>query len=195
MRVLVLGLGNPILSDDRVGLLVARQVASRLRNLQPWQETSTDAARADQSLPLTVQATSDFGIITVTVDEECTGGLRLMERMVGFDYVILIDAIFPSSNPGTVHRLSIFDLPTQRTAGTHDMHVTTALHLGRLAGYQLPDDQHILVVGVEVSDVFTFGEFCGAPVTAACELAIDMVLACLEDLRTFGRFTSSLTDS
>ena len=56
MKTLVIGLGNPLLSDDSVGLHVIRQ----LRPLV--------ADRPD-----------------VEVDEDYRGGLQLMERLVGYD--------------------------------------------------------------------------------------------------------------
>ncbi|MBI5828855.1 MAG: hypothetical protein HZB20_04795 [Chloroflexi bacterium] len=64
MKTLILGLGNPILGDDALGLRVAALVRQRL---PPGS--------------------------AIEVDEEYWGGLRLMERLVGYDKAILIDAI------------------------------------------------------------------------------------------------------
>ena len=64
MKTLVLGLGNPLISDDSVGLRVADALRPRL------------AARPE-----------------IEVGEDVRGGLRLMERMEGFERVIVIDAI------------------------------------------------------------------------------------------------------
>ena len=52
----------------------------------------------------------------VEVSEVSVGGLRLMERVVGYDRVILIDAMHQAYNssgkakPGTIHRMSLDDL-------------------------------------------------------------------------------------
>ena len=64
MKTLVIGLGNPLVTDDSVGL----RVVERLKPLL--------ADRSD-----------------VEVSEDYWGGLRLMERMIGFDRAIVIDAI------------------------------------------------------------------------------------------------------
>ena len=69
-RTLIIGLGNPIVSDDSIGLRVAAGVKPLL------------ADRAD-----------------VEVTEDYWGGLRLMERMIGYDRAIVIDAICTVRRP------------------------------------------------------------------------------------------------
>ena len=78
MKTLVLGLGNPLVTDDSVGLRVVE---------------GTEAVLADRS--------------DVEVSEDYWGGLRLMERMIGFDRVIVVDAIHTGTPPGTIHLLSL----------------------------------------------------------------------------------------
>ena len=63
MKTLVLGLGNPILSDDGVGLRVARAVESQLSQQE------------------------------ITVMETSMGGLSLLDLLTGYDRAIIIDAI------------------------------------------------------------------------------------------------------
>jgi hydrogenase maturation protease len=63
VKTLILGLGNPILTDDGVGVLVAEEVRSRLPEDTP-----------------------------IDITEVSVGGLTLMETMIGYDRVILIDA-------------------------------------------------------------------------------------------------------
>ena len=63
MKTLVLGLGNPILTDDGVGVYAAATVREALPPDSP-----------------------------IDVSEVSVGGLGLMERMLGYDRVILIDA-------------------------------------------------------------------------------------------------------
>jgi hydrogenase maturation protease len=112
----------------------------------------------------------------IELDEDCRGGLALMERLTGYDRAILIDAVLAAAAPGTVQLLGLQDLPTQRTAGTHDAHLATALRLGRLAGYPLPPEDAIEVVAVVVQEVFSFGEECTPAVAAAIPQAADLVL-------------------
>lgn len=86
MASLVVGLGNPMLTDDGVGVLVARAV--------------------EQALATRVHS-------QVEVVEASVGGLRLMEMMVGYDRVILVDALLGGGEvPGTVLRWTLADLDT-----------------------------------------------------------------------------------
>lgn len=145
-RTLVLGLGNPILSDDSVGLRVAQE----LRRILPPQP----------------------GLV---VDEDYWGGLRLMERLAGFDRAIIIDAIQSGAAPGTIHCLRPDELPTQHSASAHDVNLPTALAFGRQMGVHLPPDDQILLVAIEAEDVLTFGEECTTAVAAAIPRAVEMV--------------------
>ena len=147
MRTLVLGLGNPLLRDDAVGLHVARR-------LEPLLD----------------------GAIDIEVDEDYRGGLRLMERMMGFERAIVVDAICSGAPPGTVHRLSPDGIPTQHSASAHDANLKTALELGRQAGARLPADDRILLIGIEASDVLSFDESLTPEVEAAISGAVHMVL-------------------
>jgi hydrogenase maturation protease len=152
MKILVLGLGNPLVTDDSVGLRVAAEVKSRL---------------ADRP--------------EVVVSEDYWGGLRLMERMAGFDRAIVIDAICTGAPPGTIHRLTPGSIPTQRSASAHDVNLPTALALGRTAGLHLPRDEHILLVGIEAEDILSFGEQCTPAVAAAIAQAVEEVVRAVED--------------
>jgi len=146
-RTLILGLGNPILTDDAVGLRVAEELKTLL------------AERPE-----------------ITVDEDCWGGLRLMERLADFDRAIIIDAIQSGEPPGTVRTLSPKDIPTQHSASAHDVNLPTALAFGRKMGLHLPEDHDIVLVAVEALDILTFGEQCTPPVEAAIPQAVRLVL-------------------
>jgi hydrogenase maturation protease len=152
MRTLILGLGNPLITDDRVGLRVVADLRGRL------------AGRPD-----------------VEIEEDYWGGLRLMERMVGYDRAIIVDAIQSGVAPGTVHRLVVGAIPTQRSSSSHDVNLPTALALGRQAGMPLPDDHRIVLVAVEAEDVLTFGDDCTAAVEAAIPRAVEEVLKALDE--------------
>jgi hydrogenase maturation protease len=151
---LLLGLGNPLLRDDSVGL----KVAQLLR-------------------PLLVDQPD------VTVDEDYWGGLRLMERMIGYDHAIIIDAIISGAKPGTVHVLSPEDMPTQRSMSAHDVNLSTALAVGREAGASLPCDDHIMLIGVEAADVQTFDEELSTEVKAALPEVMEITLSALREIR------------
>jgi hydrogenase maturation protease len=158
MKTLVLGLGNPILTDDGVGVRVAEAVG---RLLPPD--------------------------IPVTVSEASVGGLGLMERLLGFERVILIDALYRGDNrPGAIHRLTLADLqsisPTQHSASAHDTSLVTALEMGQRMGLPLPEE--IIIYAIEVANITDFGE----ELTPAVAQAVPVVTAVvLEELsKNFG---------
>lgn len=151
MRTLILGLGNPLLTDDSVGLRVVQELKPLL------------AGRED-----------------IQVDEDYWGGLRLMERLVGFDRAIVIDAIRTGAPPGTIHELSVDSIPTQHSASGHDVNLPTALALGRQTGAHLPASENILLVGIEAEDIITFSEDCTPQVQAAIPRAVETVMAALD---------------
>jgi hydrogenase maturation protease len=143
MKTLVLGLGNPILTDDGVGVRVAEAVREELEHLR---RTSDEARRKLDS---------------VEVREVSVGGLTLMEAMLGYDRVILIDALHRrDGQPGTVHRLTLDDLraisPPQHTASAHDASLITALEAGQRMGLSLP--MEIIIYAIEVENISDFSE-------------------------------------
>jgi hydrogenase maturation protease len=158
-RALVLGLGNPILTDDGVGIHILREVRSRLA----------------QPLP---------GDIGVDLAEASVGGLRLLDALAGYHSVILVDAIQTSGGiPGAIYRLSPETVGASMHAGsTHDLSFQGALAWGRQMGMRLPGDSRIVVVAVEAADVLAFGEQCTPAVAAAIPLAADLVMRLLREL-------------
>ena len=151
-KTLILGLGNPLLGDDSVGLRVARDL--RKRGPGPF-----------------------------CVDEDYCGGLRLMERMIGFERAIIVDACCTGAAPGTVRVLPADALPTRHTTSAHDVDLAAALALGRSAGAALPAPRNIRVVAIEAAQCLTFQEECTPAVAASIGPARDAVLALLADWR------------
>ncbi|HEY54203.1 MAG TPA: hydrogenase maturation protease [Caldilineae bacterium] len=155
MKTLVIGLGNPILTDDGVGVKVAYAVEQAL------------GSGHDDSIDVT---------------EASVGGLRLMEMMVGYDRVILIDALtLGDAPPGSVQQMSLPDLeaisPTQHSASAHDASLVTALDSGRRMGLPLPDD--IIIYAISVENVLDFSD---TPTPAVARAIPRVTKAVLEDL-------------
>jgi len=150
VTILILGLGNPILADDGVGIRVARQLQERL---------------ADRP--------------GVTVDEASLGGLRLLEVIGGYDRLILVDAIQTTDGqPGQVYRLDTSAFcATLHSGCTHDVDFFTALELGRRMGMHIPEQ--IEIIAIEAEDVLTFGEACTPAVEAAISVAAEIVIEIL----------------
>lgn len=162
MKTLVIGLGNPILTDDGVGVKVAYEVEKAIV------AGSQNANSAD-----------DIDVIEVSA-----GGLRLMEQMIGYDRLVLIDAFSAPGvpQPGKIHRLTYEDLrdisPTQHSTSAHDTSFVTALEMGRAIGLKLPTE--ISIYGIEVENLHEFGDEPTPAVAAAIPEAAAAVLAELQ---------------
>ena len=156
MKTIVVGLGNPILTDDGVGVKVAYEVETRLGDNIP----------------------SDL-----TITEASVGGLRLMELLEGYDRAIIIDAIQTQNGnqPGTIFTLDLDNLrsisPTQHSTSAHDTSLVTALGAGKLMGMRLPDE--ITIFAVEVANILDFSELPTPAVADAIPKVTEMVLEIL----------------
>jgi hydrogenase maturation protease len=136
-HTVILGLGNPILADDGVGIAVARAMEPRV---------------------------AGSGVV---VSESSWGGMRLLDLLTGFDRAVLVDAIQWRHGPvGSVYCLTPEEaIPTVRAAGYHDVSLGHALELGARLGIPLP--KSIVVFAVEVEDTTTVREGLSPPVAAA----------------------------
>ncbi len=152
-KTLVIGLGNPLVSDDSVGL----RVAAQLKGLLAGREN-------------------------VEVTEDYWGGLRLMERMIGYDRAVIIDATYTGASPGTIHHLSTDSIATQKSASAHDVNLPTALAFGRTAGAHLPADKDVRLIGIEAEDLINFNDQCTPAVAAAIPRAVQEVVQLLDSM-------------
>ncbi len=152
-KTLVIGLGNPLISDDSVGLRIVDRLKQQLA-----------------------------GRLEVDVTEDYWGGLRLMERMIGYDSAIVIDAICTGATPGTIHHLTVNMMATQKSASAHDVNLPTALAFGRQAGAHLPADENVRLIGVEAEDVINFSDQCTPAVAAAIDPAVAEVARLLDSM-------------
>ena len=146
----VIGVGNPLVSDDGVGPRVARGVAE------------ATAARGE----------------AVDVRELFVGGMALMEALVGYRRAIVVDATVSGQPAGTVRRLAPEDLPESwNSTCAHDTTLTTALALGRELRLPLPEE--IEIWGIEAADLTTFGERLTDAVERAVPVAVARIVASL----------------
>jgi len=151
---LVVGLGNPILGDDGIGWVVANRVRQVLKDRQD-------------------------------VNVECLslGGLSLMEQLVGYHRVLLIDAISSTTSaPGEVYSSSLENLedPSRgHTSSSHDTTLQNALQVGRSLNVDLPEE--IIVVGVTTNQSFDFSENLSPSVAAAVPQAVQLVINLLTE--------------
>ncbi len=154
MKTLVIGLGNPILGDDGVGWTVAELVRAAI----------------------TPKA-------SVEVDCVSLGGLSLMERMIGYQRVILIDSMETGQGPeGRVKVFPLFALPNPmagHSASPHDTSLINALQAARALGANVPE--RVEVVAIEVKKVYDFSEELSPAIALAVPQATQRVLKLLKD--------------
>jgi hydrogenase maturation protease len=142
-KTLIIGLGNPLLGDDGVGW----QVAERLRQ---------------QPLPPGVE-----------VDTLALGGIGLMERLVGYQRAVVVDAQQTGQLPTgsvTSFALDSMENPFAGHMGSpHETNLQTALQLGKSLGALLPEE--VMVVAIESPYVYKFSDQLSPPAAAAVDVA------------------------
>lgn len=146
VKTLVLGWGNPILGDDGVGWHVAEAIEKELHQLE------------------------------IIVKQSSASGFNLLDLMVGYDRVVIIDAIQTRvGKPGQVYRLELtgLDFP-QQASFLHQVNLAVALEVGKKMGLALP--QQVVIFAVEAADVTTFSEKCTPEVEQAIPQVVQMVL-------------------
>jgi len=128
-KTLVIGLGNPILSDDGAGIYVAREIKERCK-----------------------------GLSNIAIIETSQGGIGLLDLMAGYERVIIVDSIKTANDtPGKFYRLRVEDLgDTTYPCGPHFLDVRTAVELGTKFGYLMPGT--IDLYAIEITDNTTFSE-------------------------------------
>ena len=152
-RVLLLGLGNDLLRDDAVGLNVAHEIRRCLADVEG----------------IVVQATAEMG-------------LSLLDYLVGFDDLVVVDAVQTGqAPPGFLHELDGADLKTLPAVSPHFFGLGEVLALGRRLG--LPVPRRMQVFAVEVQDPFTVGTSLTPPVQQALPGVVARILAATRQLR------------
>ncbi len=148
-QLLYLGLGNPVLCDDRVG----HEVASALHR---------------RATP----GSAELELASV-------GGLELLHLLEGFRRVVIVDAFEPGFlPPGEVAELDLEELTARPSAlSPHTASLKHCLELGRLCGLPMPEEVRVFVVGVV--ETRRFGERCTPEVEAAIPAAVDAIAAAL----------------
>ncbi|MBU7045253.1 MAG: hydrogenase maturation protease [Theionarchaea archaeon] len=150
VKILILGIGNPILTDDAIGILVVQQLKG----------------------------------VNADVKEAYTGGIALLDVILGYDTVIIVDAVKKGGEPGTVSVLREDEIKRALHASSiHDVSFSEAVLLGRTL---FPDEMpsEIIIVGIEVEDTETFSEKPTEPVERAIPEAVNMVMNLLRNLRS-----------
>jgi hydrogenase maturation protease len=153
MPILVLGLGNMLLSDDGVGPVLLERLADS-ENRWSGQVEFLDGG---------------------------TQGLALLGHLSGRRALIIVDALKTGAAPGTVHRLTLPELREVSPGRANSGHESNAGEL--LAAAQLLDElpDRLFVVGVEPEQIAT-GVGLSPSVQEALPAASDQVACLLSEL-------------
>ncbi len=148
-RILLLGLGNDILSDDAIGLRVVAALKERL------------AANEN-----------------ITVLESSEMGLALLDLIIGFETVVIVDAVQTGKVPtGFVHEIDGSDLQASATLSPHFLGIGEMLALGTRLGFSMPGN--VRIFAIEVADPFTVGTALTEPLEEAFPRILDHLAVAL----------------
>lgn len=128
MKTLILGLGNPILKDDAVGLIVSRKLYERAGSKH-----------------------------TDLFESEVTG-FKILDVISGYNKIVIIDAVKTNDGKvGEIYKFKINDLKmSNRLRSPHDVSLFHAIEIGKKLNMSITDD--ITIYAIEVNDPYTFGE-------------------------------------
>jgi len=127
-KTVILGMGNPILTDDRVGLLIVRSLEKKI----------------DPE--------------TVDVKETNAAGFYFIDLLTGYERAIVVDSIKTGKNKvGSIYKFTLEDLfTTPRLVSIHEIDLNSAIQLGKKLGLKMPEEVYLFAV--EIEDDKTFSE-------------------------------------
>ncbi len=139
-KIIVLGLGNTLVSDDGAGVKAARLLQARLKDPR------------------------------LVVEELAAGGMYLVEALVGYEAALLIDAFKTEGKRyGELYQLDISrgeePLSSSGVSFTHGMGLKKALDLARFLDLPLPG--RLEIYGIGVKDTLHISEECTPAVERA----------------------------
>jgi hydrogenase maturation protease len=146
--LLVLCLGNEIVTDDAFGPSVARVLRD-----EPELKRHADVLFAP------------------------VAGFHLLDLLQGREKILIVDTIHTGKSvPGTLHSFPAGVLtPSKHLTTSHQISLPTALELGKRLGYEMP--AVVDVVAVEALDLETLSEEMTQPVRDALQGALQHIRA------------------
>ncbi len=147
MKTIVLGVGNQILGDDGVGIHIINELKKQIQSPN------------------------------ITIDEAVTGGMSLLELILGYDKAIIVDAVKTKNEEnGEVKRIPLNNFSTMHSCNPHDVTLNEAIGMAKKMGEdRIPKE--IIVVGVMMKEIpCEFGEKLSDKIAAAVPKAVNMTL-------------------
>jgi hydrogenase maturation protease len=145
MKTIVLGVGNQILGDDGVGIHVVKELKKQIKDPN------------------------------ITLDDAVTGGMNLLDLLLGYDKAIIIDAVKTNDGQtGDVKRIPLSNFSTMHSCNPHDVSLIEAIEMAKKMGEdKIPKE--IIVIGILMKEIpCEFGEKLSEKISSAVPKAIDM---------------------
>jgi hydrogenase maturation protease len=147
MKTIILGVGNQILGDDGVGVHVANELKKHIQNPN------------------------------VTIDEAITGGMNLLDLLLGYDKAIIVDAVKSETGEnGEVKRIPLSNFSTMHSCNPHDVSLIEAIEMAKKLGEnRIPKE--IIIIGIMMKEIpCEFGEELSKNIATAVPKAVEMTL-------------------
>ena len=155
MKTIVMGVGNLILGDDGVGIHIANEIKKKVKDSN------------------------------IKIEEAVTGGMNLLDLILGFDKAIIIDAVKSDNNEhGNVKRIPISNFNTMHSCNPHDVSLIEAIEMARRIGEtRIP--REIVIIGIMMEKIpYEFSEKLSDKIAAAVPIAVKMTLDELQKTNT-----------
>jgi len=147
MKTIILGVGNLILGDDGVGIHVANEIKKRIRDPN------------------------------ITIDDAITGGMNLLDLLIGYDKAIIIDAVKSKNGQhGEVRKIKLNDFNTMHSCNPHDVSLIEAIEMAKKMGEEkIPKE--IIIIGIMMNEIpCEFGENLSKEIAEAVPIAVELTL-------------------
>lgn len=147
MKTIILGVGNQILGDDGVGIHVVNELKKQIHNSN------------------------------IALDDAITGGMNLLDLILGYDKAIIIDAVKTEDGEnGEVKRIPLSGFSTMHSCNPHDVSLIEAIEMAKKMGEERIPEK-IVVIGITMKEIpCEFGEKLSNKIAAAVPKAVDMTL-------------------
>ncbi len=159
---MLVGLGNPIMGDDAVGIYVVRMLRDK------------NQGRAD-----------------LEFKELSVGGLGLVEEILGYECVFIIDSVASAGTAGKIREFSPEHFKgTEYASSPHSTNFATALELfKRFESSLIPNK--IRIFTVDINPEFIFREALSPPVERAAFRLAELVGHEIEEIRQVIPFSAA----
>jgi hydrogenase maturation protease len=117
---IIIGLGNPLMSDEGIGVLLVQKLAAKFSDCQ-----------------------------NVEFYDGGTGGMSLLYKIENRDKVVLIDCAKMGEQPGTIRRFTPAEVQSIKTLGHFSLHEVDILKVLELAAQFDAAPEEVVIFGIE----------------------------------------------